>query len=127
MTTGGAKIVDSAARKQQIKEAERPRLGHAHRVAPTIEEAEAAHYNRNFLRDILTNRDGAGLHRFQIVVWTVALGVAFAFEVWKNLAMPRFDGTLLGLLGIGSATYVGFKTVEAPKPKTEKKTDKEPS
>ena len=48
-------------------------------------------------------------HRFQIVVWTLILGVVFVSEVLTKLAMPVFDTTLLTLIGISSGTYLGFK------------------
>jgi len=48
-------------------------------------------------------------HRFQIVVWTLILGVVFVSEVLTKLAMPVFDTTLLTLVGISSGTYLGFK------------------
>ena len=38
------------------------------------------------------------------------LGVIFIHEVYAGLAMPQFDNTLLGLLGISSGTYLGLKT-----------------
>ena len=33
----------------------------------------------------------------------------FVLTGWDGLAMPDFDATLLGLMGISGATYVGFK------------------
>lgn len=51
-------------------------------------------------------------HRFQICIWTIALGIIFIFEVYENLRMPEFSDTLLGLMGISSGTYVGFKFPE---------------
>jgi hypothetical protein len=44
-----------------------------------------------------------------------SLGVAFVLEVWRTLAMPEFNSTLLALMGISAAGYVGFKFPEAPK------------
>jgi hypothetical protein len=34
------------------------------------------------------------------------------YSVYRNLAMPEFNGTLLMLMGISSAGYVGFKIQE---------------
>jgi hypothetical protein len=48
-------------------------------------------------------------HRFQIIVWTLVLGVVFCSEVLTKLGMPNFDSTLLILMGISSGTYLGFK------------------
>jgi hypothetical protein len=35
--------------------------------------------------------------------------------VFSQLAMPDFSATLLGLMGISSGTYIGFKIPDAPK------------
>lgn len=67
--------------------------------------------SRGFLTDILSEDDGVSLHRFQIFVWTLVLGVIFVNSVYTSLAMPEFSGTLLALMGISSGTYVGFKGV----------------
>jgi hypothetical protein len=57
-------------------------------------------------------------HRFQIVVWTLILGVVFVSEVLTNLAMPVFDTTLLTLMGISSGTYLGFRVSQQEAPAT---------
>jgi hypothetical protein len=67
------------------------------------------------LIDILRDGDGISFHRFQIVVWTIVFGAVFVRAVLKDLIMPEFDSTLLGLMGLSSGTYVGFKFPEAPK------------
>jgi hypothetical protein len=68
---------------------------------------------RQSLLDLLSEDEGEGrvitFHRFQIVVWTLVLGVVFVSEVLTKLAMPVFDTTLLTLMGISSGTYLGFK------------------
>lgn len=38
------------------------------------------------------------------------LGLIFVHEVFVELAMPTFDNTLLGLMGISAGTYLGLKT-----------------
>ncbi|WAL60071.1 hypothetical protein [Thermocoleostomius sinensis] len=65
--------------------------------------------SRNFFQDILADKDGVSFYRFQIFIWTIALGLVFIFEVLKNLKMPEFDSTLLVLQGISAGTYLGFK------------------
>ena len=52
------------------------------------------------------------LHRLQIMLWTLALGALFVWEVWDHLAMPTFGTELLTLMGISSGTYLGFKIPE---------------
>ena len=68
--------------------------------------------SRGFLNDVLSDAEGISLHRFQMFVWTLVLGIIFIASVYKNLAMPEFSATLLGLMGISSGTYVGFKVQE---------------
>jgi len=69
-----------------------------------------------FLKDLLNDDSGSlSLHRFQLFVWTLVLGVIFCGSVYRGLAMPEFSATLLGLMGISSGTYLGFKVPEGKK------------
>jgi hypothetical protein len=68
--------------------------------------------SRGFIRDILSGGTDYSLHRFQIAVWTIVLGIIFLSSVYNNLTMPEFSATLLGLMGISSGTYIGFKYPE---------------
>jgi hypothetical protein len=70
---------------------------------------------QSFLVDILSGREGIAFHRFQVFVWTIVLGIVFIYEVWENLVMPDLNVTLLGLMGISSGTYLGFKFPEMNK------------
>jgi hypothetical protein len=69
----------------------------------------------SFFKDIMTSKDGASLHRLQFLFWTLALTAVFVVTVWKTFAMPDFDATLLGLMGLASGTYVGLKIPEKDK------------
>jgi hypothetical protein len=69
--------------------------------------------SKGFLHDMLTDDNGGvSFHRFQMFAWTVILGIIFITSVYKQLAMPQFSATLLGLMGISSGTYLGFKFPE---------------
>ncbi|HYC61028.1 MAG TPA: hypothetical protein VEK79_15815 [Thermoanaerobaculia bacterium] len=69
--------------------------------------------SQGFLRDVLSDAsDGISIHRFQMFAWTLILGVIFVASVYKDLGMPEFNVTLLGLMGISSGTYLGFKIPE---------------
>lgn len=64
------------------------------------------------IKDLLTDVNGVTLHRFQMMIWTIILGVLFVFGVYRELAMPEFSTTLLALMGISAGTYLGFKIPE---------------
>jgi hypothetical protein len=67
---------------------------------------------QGWFKDITTDINGTTIHRLQAVCWTLVLGVVFVITVYRTLAMPEFNGTLLTLMGISSAGYVGFKFPE---------------
>jgi hypothetical protein len=71
--------------------------------------------SKGFLNDILSDGRGVSIHRFQIAIWTVVFSIIFIRSVYLELAMPNFDASLLGLMGITSGTYLGFKFPESPK------------
>ena len=62
-----------------------------------------------FLTDLLTEGSGPSFHRYQMVLFTVILAAIFVIKTATALVMPEFDATLLGLMGISSGTYLGFK------------------
>lgn len=67
---------------------------------------------RGFLMDILSDVDGVNFHRFQLIVWTIILGLFFVISSLGRLAMTQFSETLLALMGISAGTYLGFKIPE---------------
>jgi hypothetical protein len=69
--------------------------------------------SQGWLLDLLSEETGVSFHRFQMVVWTLVLGIVFVVAVYQDLAMPDFSTTLLGLVGISGGTYVGGKLVQA--------------
>ncbi len=68
--------------------------------------------SQGWFKDVTTDINGPTVHRLQVVFWTAALGAIFLYSVYRTLAMPEFNGTLLALMGISSAGYVGFKIQE---------------
>lgn len=68
--------------------------------------------SKGFLNDVLSDDQGISIYRFQLFAWTLVLGVIFCASVYDGLAMPQFSTTLLGLMGISSGTYLGFKVPE---------------
>ena len=90
----------------------RIRLGEIDKQTAKIPAAGRARESIGFFRDVLSNDTGISFHRFQILAWTVVLGIIFIAEVYSNLRMPEFSETLLALMGISSGTYIGFKFPE---------------
>ena len=91
---------------------DRTRLAQINQQIDAIAAAAGSGVSLGFLRDILSDKSGYSFHRFQIFAWTIVLGVIFVSSVYNTLAMPEFSTTLLGLMGISSGTYIGFKFPE---------------
>jgi hypothetical protein len=62
--------------------------------------------------DLLSDDQGMTIHRFQMLAWTLVLAIVFINGVIIDYAMPIFTKELLGLMGISSGVYVGFKLKE---------------
>jgi hypothetical protein len=69
--------------------------------------------------------DAYDFHRFQMLAWTLLLGLVFIVELLNDRAMPEFSDTTLTLLGISGGTYVGFKLPAALAAKKEASQAKE--
>ena len=106
-TTAGAAYVDHQ-KEEARKKKETPDTS-----APADKKIPLS---RTFFQDILSNDDGAGMHRFQFFAWSAALGAIFLIESWSNLVMPTFGEELLALVGVSATAYVGLKMPEKPKP-----------
>jgi hypothetical protein len=90
----------------------RTRLAQVNQQLPGLIAAAASNSSRGFLQDILADANGYSFHRFQIFAWTIVLGIIFVSSVYNGLSMPEFSATLLGLMGLSSGTYIGFKFPE---------------
>lgn len=90
----------------------RTRLSQVNLQIQTLTPTAASGVTRGFLLDILADSSGYSFHRFQIFAWTILLGIMFVSSVYNDLTMPEFSPTLLGLMGISSGTYIGFKFPE---------------
>lgn len=74
----------------------------------------AAQNSAGWIKDLVSDDSGVSFHRVQMVVWTLVLVIVFISAVRVDVLMPVFDNTLLGLMGISSGTYLGFKFPEKP-------------
>ena len=78
-------------------------------IEATITELTTVPASAGFFQDILSTGGEVSLPRFQMMAWTLVLGIVFLHSVFTTLNMPEFDAVLLGLMGLSSGTYVGFK------------------
>jgi len=76
------------------------------------ENAIKSFVSEGWFKDITTDLNGSALHRVQALAWTLALGVVFVVGAITDHVMPQFDPSLLLLLGISNAGYIGFKYPE---------------
>ncbi|MFI5015967.1 MAG: hypothetical protein ACHQAY_26835 [Hyphomicrobiales bacterium] len=78
----------------------------------TCHEITRPYVSEGWYRDLTTDINGPALHRLQILVWTVTLGGVFLIQTFHTVSMPQFSDTLLALMGVTSAGYLGFKYPE---------------
>jgi hypothetical protein len=81
-------------------------------ILRTYEDKIRPFVTEGWFRDLTTDLNGTAIHRLQVFLWTWALGAVFIIGVYRDLAMPDFNSTLLALMAISSAGYVGFKFPE---------------
>jgi hypothetical protein len=81
-------------------------------ILRTYEVRTRPFVSQGWFRDVTTDLNGPTLHRLQVVIWTFALGIVFVWDVYRNESMPEFSPTLLALMGLSGAGYVGFKIPE---------------
>jgi hypothetical protein len=62
--------------------------------------------------DVINDINGPTVHRLQIVVWTVTLGLIYVYQTYNSLQVPQFSDNLLVLMGISSGVYLGLKVPE---------------
>ena len=88
----------------EINDRELLLAAYANAIKPYVSEG--------WYKDLTTDLNGAALHRVQTLAWTITLGVIFAVGVITSYSMPQFDTSLLLLMGISNAGYIGFKYPE---------------
>ncbi len=119
-TVLGSAAIDASKvneRKQALAAAKARPAAEATAQTAKQEEIKALRgESQGFLKDILSDGNGINFHRFQLAAWTLVLSVIFIKDVYVNLAMPTFDTTLMGLLGLSAGTYLGLKIPEPTKP-----------
>lgn len=100
---------DPLTEKESYLAAKNMEIELSRRTIRNIDMAAEPRISVSFFADILSDDKGYSFHRVQMFAWTIVLIVIFITSVSSLLAMPDFDTTLLGLVGISGATYLGFK------------------
>jgi hypothetical protein len=80
-------------------------------VAAGVGRTNAPRPSQGFFNDLISEGGDPEIARLQMLVWNFMLGVVFIWQSVFQWTMPTFDPTVMTLLGISSATYVGFKFV----------------
>jgi hypothetical protein len=75
--------------------------------------------SQGFFLDILSDNNGASVHRFQTIVFNLAFGAWFIIHVLNHITspdvnsiIPKISDSNLLLLGLSSATYAAMKSTE---------------
>jgi hypothetical protein len=117
---GDAKLARAAADANELAEIAQRRLAQLQaeiqdrlNIRRAYDDKTKPFVSQGWLKDLTTDINGPTVHRIQVLCWTVTLGVIFIIGVYRDLAMPPdFSATLLALMGISGAGYVGFKWPE---------------
>lgn len=114
LTTASGGVLDGFARNNLNNEllAKRTRRLELIQQLAVTDPTRGPDISGGFFRDVLSDAEGYCLHRFQLLAWTVALGLMFVSAVYNDLIMPEFSAPQLGLMGMTSAVYIGLKVPE---------------
>lgn len=77
---------------------------------------QSSNKSGGFINDVLSDANGMSVHRFQMLVFNLLLGLFFIKQVFTKLQMPDFDDNLLLLMGLSNTTYAGLKINENATP-----------
>ncbi len=78
----------------------------------SAQQFKDSYKSKGLLTDIMSDEKGISVHRFQLVLFTIGLGIYFIWHVIYYLQMPDYSTTLLLLIGVSNTTYAGLKINE---------------
>lgn len=114
-TIVGAQIVGDKPLTDDGKKAARKMLGDTDWAEQRL-QSKVRHGIKKFVSDLISDQNGkSSLNRFQMLIFTVLLWGIYVTKVVTTWTLPEYDNTILGLMGISSGTYVGFKFKETNK------------
>ena len=108
-----AEAIEAAAAAERTLNHLKTQIKDRHNILRTYEDKTEPFTSKGWLSDLTTDLNGPTVHRVQVLCWTFVLGGIFVIDVYRSLTMPPdFSPTLLALMGLSSAGYVGFKYPE---------------
>jgi hypothetical protein len=111
-TTAAAATATTASPAEQRRIQLQTQIQDRKTVLQMYEDHIRPFVSQGWFKDITTDLNGTALHRLQTFCWTIALGVVFLISIYRELSMPDLNPTLLTLMGISSAGYIGLKIPE---------------
>ena len=66
----------------------------------------------NFILNIISDQSGPSIHRFQNVLFSLAIGLYVLIQVLSTANIPELNDNLMVLMGISSSTYLAVKNGE---------------
>lgn len=85
----------------------------------STDSAQQNQPSKGFFTDIISDETGVSIHRLQNVLWTAVVGYIYISHVFEKCAMPDntvISATMIGLMGLSSAGYLGVKATENSAP-----------
>jgi len=80
------------------------------KAAPAVDTTAPS---KGIVTDLLVSNGTLSLQRLQMIVWTIVLGLIYIWEFKNTLTLPNPSAQWLGLMGLVSGIYVGFKKGES--------------
>lgn len=80
-------------------------------------QEKKSHEKKGFFHDILSDKNGISVHRFQAFIFNLIFGLMFIIQFASKCKYVDFGPMELTLMGISSAAYVGLKMNENGKEK----------
>lgn len=95
---------------QKLMQEKADRIGELSQQRVTIHRSRRDSRSGGFISDLLSDQNGNSLHRLQLMLFTIVFGAYFICHVAVNGDLNiAFTQQILGLLGVSSGVYVGFK------------------
>lgn len=95
---------------QRLMQEKADRIGELSQQRVTVSRSQRDSRSGGFVSDLLSDQNGNSLHRLQLMLFTVVFAIYFICHVAVTGDLNiSFSQQMLGLLGVSSGVYVGFK------------------